>query len=85
MPSPALSPEIIFHAGELALVTRTEASPFRMREVRRVAARLSPDHADRLAAELQAYAAHARREGSSPALRPDLEHARADANDVESA
>lgn len=58
MPSPTA--EVVFHEGELAVVTHTKPSSYRMREVRRVAVTLSADDADALAGELRAYAERAR-------------------------
>lgn len=59
-PMPSQSTEVTFDAGELAVVTRTEPSPFRMREVRRVAVTLSADDAEALAHALRGYALRAR-------------------------
>ncbi len=50
------STQVTFDAGELAVITRTEGSAFRLREVRRVAVTLSAEDADVLAGELRAYA-----------------------------
>ncbi len=58
--SSSRSTEVTFEASELAVVTRTDSTAFRMREVRRVAVTLSADDAEALATDLRAFAERAR-------------------------